>query len=140
MDINNIYVRKNLSSLDELGKTTAYFLKRGYAIQLQYGEKERDFIIRFHKRMGKLYHDDLENHEKVVYPTQGFVVYDINKATTSETKIEKVEGNYIIKGIFNLVYDPFFIKEIVSHISSSLEDLGCDISSIKKKYDERERW
>jgi hypothetical protein len=89
--MNNLYVRKNLSSLDKLGGAVAVFLKRGLAVQLQYGVKERDIVVRFHKRLERLYNDDLEAHGAVVYPVQGFVVLDRNKVITSETKMEKSE-------------------------------------------------
>lgn len=138
-----IYVRKNISSLDKIGNTIAHFLKKGLPVQIQYGEKERDIVVRFHKRMEPLYHDDLENHNKVEYPKSGFVVYDINKATTSETKIEKVEGyRGNIKGIIVLVYDPLYINTIRDNIKYFWVDFCsfCGINASKKEKKEKERW
>ena len=122
-----IYVGKNLRSLDRIGSAVAHFLKIGESVQIAYGGKERDIIIRFEKRLTKIYNEGVFGAQH--YPESGFVIYTPTEFFVSDIKDET------IKRTFSLEYSNLWLW-IVRHVKDMIGITKTYINN----YNARERF
>ena len=111
--MQQIYVQKNVKSLHKLGMAIAKELKCGNSVLVKYGLKERDIIVRFEKKLQKLYDDvkdcSYPDNGYVLYTPKGFIVFP-SKPDFNGKQIELIyssEWYRYLKYIVNIVKDLF---------------------------------
>lgn len=122
----DIYVRKNVKSLNVIGGAIARHLRCGISVQIQYTERERDIIVRFERRLEGLYGGDFIPQD---YPPSGWVYISPVAHQVSDTKRDEVKYNFV------LVYDD--LKSKIDRVGTACSEV---IEYMHERYVNKERF